>query len=322
MLKKTIAVLILLTMLLSAFAACGNIKPTSAPTDAPTEAPTEKIPEPTEGESEYGSDTCTEPPMPSEQMTEVLSEEPTEECTHEWEAVMAERCKTCGELHEYAEDGDFVRYHFEGIFTVERFEEEKVRECTDRVFLKLLNEKQWQKGDLTGYYLGGYEYIFNFEGNLRLYYSSYDGKFSNYLDCTYVELTEEERQTVNHMLIALFPSSLSKQKVDSIELVYCGYSDRAYRIEDEELEQLMGYICEMDARQLGDSTAGHYGGAYSFDFYSGEEKITGFLLWQEDSYSTRHYNEKGYAYFYHGDFSELYNYLSEKYPHEFWFPES
>ncbi|MBR6795191.1 MAG: hypothetical protein IKM52_03675 [Clostridia bacterium] len=301
MMKKTITVLMVLSTLLLLLAACENQEMISTSTS----------------ESSASLSTSVQTDAP----TEVETAAPTEACTHEWETVVNERCKVCGEIHKQTEDSEYVRYHFGGIFTVARFEEEEnVRECTDRAFLSLLNEKQWKKGDLTGYYLGGFEYVFNFDGNLRLYYSSFDGKFSNYLDCTYVELTEEERQTVNNLLTALFPASLSGQTVDRIELVYHGNLTNAHTIEDEqEIERLMEYICEIDAKQIGDSTAGHYGVSFSLELYAKEKKIAGFWLWDKKNYSTWHYNEKVYAYFYHGDISEIYDYLDEHYPEEFWY---
>ncbi len=336
MLKKTIAVLILFTMLLSAFAACGNQVSTSAPTDAPTEAPTEKIPEPTEGESEYGSDTCTEPPMPSEQMTEILSEEPTEaetdvpteECTHEWDIVPIEECTCCGERQPHTDKNgkEFVRYQVSGFCTVTRFSDDEVRECIDPVLLDLLNRQDWQV--YRGYEYGFWPeraYSLTFADNVRFYYNCDErGQIVNYADGRWAQLSDDDANTLNRMLTALFPDSLSRQTIDRIELAYCGYGEKAYMIEDqEEIERLLNFIFEAKAKQVGESTYGYAGGSYSLNLYSGDECVFDLGLWYEMMYSTSmHKDPYGYSYFYYGDFSELYNYLSENYPHEFWFPES
>lgn len=108
-----------------------------------------------------------------------------------------------------------------------------------------------------------------------------------------------------------------------IQLSYHANKDTAIMIEDTIVcSELMGYISKA-AGTRGESTKGYYGAPYKLTIYvEGKEEPLGFTVWDCGQYSTSEYkDDEGYEFFFNDDISDLYKYLEEKYPDEFWYPD-
>ena len=108
-----------------------------------------------------------------------------------------------------------------------------------------------------------------------------------------------------------------------INLSYCGNKDNSIMIEDAAAcAELMAFIKKAGGER-GASTKGCYGAVYTLTVsLEGEKEPLRFSLWNDGTYSTsRHTDSEGYDYFYNGDISDFYQYLEEKYPAEFWYPD-
>ena len=108
----------------------------------------------------------------------------------------------------------------------------------------------------------------------------------------------------------------------SIRLSYHGNKNNSVLIEDENVcSELMSFILKSGGTQ-GESTKGYYGVPYTLTiYYEGEQEPLDFSVWSSGQYSTsKHKDNEGYQFFYNDDISDLYKYLEEKYPDEFWYP--
>jgi len=113
------------------------------------------------------------------------------------------------------------------------------------------------------------------------------------------------------------------ENVQSISLCYVGYADGAITITDKEtIEELMGFVTSANGTK-GESTMGYYGVAYSVDIHTEDGKVFHFSLWDQNHYSLddTYEDEYGYPYFFNADMSEMYDYLEEKYPADFWYKD-
>ena len=112
------------------------------------------------------------------------------------------------------------------------------------------------------------------------------------------------------------------ENVQSISLCYMGYREAAITITDKEtITALMGFVTAANGTK-GESTRGNYGVAYSLQIYTEASEPLIFWLWNEERYSLRTYeDEEGYPYFWIADMSEMYDYLEEKYPADFWYKD-
>lgn len=109
----------------------------------------------------------------------------------------------------------------------------------------------------------------------------------------------------------------------SINLCYHGNRKASITIEDDTIcSELMAFITKADGTQ-GESTKGYYGVPYTLTIYFDENECPlTFCLWSESQYSTSQQKDsEGYQYFFNDDVSALYQYLEEKYPCEFWYPD-
>ncbi len=301
MLKKTIAVLILFTVLLSAFAACGNQMSTSAPTSTPTEAPTV---EPTSA--------------PTEAPTEAETDVPTEECTHEWNVVPIEECTYCGE-RQPLEDDVQVKYHFSGAYRVSYYDARYIgEEVENEDVLDILNQGLWEKE------IPAAEYDCKIAVNGKnLWYSSIRGIFANLTDHRHLTLGYEDRLTVNNAFdenTSLFCNAFDSGTVQFFYLT--SYGPGSVVVKDEQECSLVGeWIAKAQANSTfeGESTKGHYGCAFGLTVYT-KGRAFQFTIYDETRYSvSTHQDSEGYDYFYRADLSEIYNYLNEHYPEEFWY---
>ena len=108
----------------------------------------------------------------------------------------------------------------------------------------------------------------------------------------------------------------------SIRLSYHGNKNNSVLIEDENVcSKLMSFISKSGGTQ-GESTKGYYGAPYTLTiYYEGEQEPLVFSVWSSGQYSTsKHKDNEGYPFFYNDDISDMYKYLEEKYPDEFWYP--
>lgn len=106
-----------------------------------------------------------------------------------------------------------------------------------------------------------------------------------------------------------------------INLCYHGNKDASITIEDAGIcSELMTLITKADGTQ-GESSKGYYGVPYTLTIYfEGNEAPFVFCLWSDSQYSTSEQRDaEGYQYFFNDDLSDLYQYLEEKYPDEFWY---
>lgn len=109
-----------------------------------------------------------------------------------------------------------------------------------------------------------------------------------------------------------------------IRLIYHGNSSNDIMIEDSvTCSELMGFISKAGGTEKG-STKGNYGVPYTLVVYfDGEEKPLSFMLWSDKLYSTRdHIDSEGYPIFFEDDLSDMYQYLTDKYPEDFWYGET
>lgn len=281
MMKKTIAVLILLTMLLSAFAACENQVSTNAPTETKTDTP-------------------------------------IEECTHEWEIVPIEECSHCGE-RQALEDDTQVKYHFSGAYRVSYYDARYIgEEVENEDILDILNQGLWEKE------IPAAEYDCKIAINGKnLWYSSVRGVFANLTDNRHLTLSYEDRLTVNKAFdenISLFCNALNSGAVQFFYLT--SYGPGSVVVKDEQECSLIGeWIAEAQANSTfeGESTKGFYGCAFGVTVYTNGRAFQ-FTIYDETRYSvSTHQDSEGYDYVYHADLSEIYNYLDEHYPEEFWY---
>ena len=177
MLKKPIALLMLLTVLLALFVSCDSQVPTQIPSQANTNAPTVE---------------------PSSAPTAEPTDEPTEACTHEWEAVAVERCKTCGETQPLEDDAQ-VKYQFSGSYRILPYDSsiawQHGKEVTSQAVLDVLNQGIWEKEVLAI----DYDYKLALNDKI-LWYSTVRGVFANVANNTHLQLSYEERLKVKNVL--------------------------------------------------------------------------------------------------------------------------
>lgn len=114
------------------------------------------------------------------------------------------------------------------------------------------------------------------------------------------------------------PSTCSK-----IELVYCNNYQKALTIEDDEIcSDLIQFILNANGVYEG-SSKGRSGVPFALTVYFEEGSPLEFFLWSDSSYSITNYKDKqGYPYLFSDDLSDMFNYLAEKYPSEFWYPDN
>ena len=113
------------------------------------------------------------------------------------------------------------------------------------------------------------------------------------------------------------------QICSKIELSYFGNKDNSITIEDEGVcSDLMAFISKADGTKE-ESSKGYYGAPYNLTIYfDGEEAPLEFVVWDKMLYSTsEHKDDEGYHYLFSDDLSDMWQYLEEKYPDEFWYPE-
>jgi hypothetical protein len=108
--------------------------------------------------------------------------------------------------------------------------------------------------------------------------------------------------------------------VESIELCYCCNLTNAITITDAQtIATLLSYMKNANGER-GETTWGHCGVIFGLTITTTDGNSYHFDLWDEDSYATSaDKDENGYPYFYLADMSEMYNYLNEKYPADFWY---
>ena len=108
-----------------------------------------------------------------------------------------------------------------------------------------------------------------------------------------------------------------------IDLSYCGNKNTSISIKDDgACSDLMAFISKANGTQE-DSSKGYYGVPYTLTIYfDGVEDPLIFMLWNEMQYSTsEHIDGEGYPYFFSDDLSDMWKYLEEKYPDEFWYAD-
>ena len=108
-----------------------------------------------------------------------------------------------------------------------------------------------------------------------------------------------------------------------INLCYHGNLATSITIEDDSIcSQLMALITQADGTREG-SSKGYYGVPYTLTIYFEEdEDPLVFCLWSDTQYSTsKQRDAEGYQYLFSDDLSDLYQYLEERYPDEFWYDD-
>ena len=141
----------------------------------------------------------------------------------------------------------------------------------------------------------------------------------------YIQEVDRNEYTGWVCVVRLFVNSEESTAAGStgINLSYCGNKDNSIMIEDAATcSKLMAFI-EKAGGEQGASTKGCYGAVYTLTVsLEGEKEPLRFSLWNDGTYSTsRHTDSEGYDYFFNGDVSDLYQYLEENYPTEFWYPD-
>ena len=119
-------------------------------------------------------------------------------------------------------------------------------------------------------------------------------------------------------------NNISMPLYSTINLSYAGNKDNSITIEDKSVcSDLMAFISQADGTQ-GESTQGYYGAPYILTIYfEGEKEPLRFTVWDKGQYSTsKHRDNEGYEFFFNDDISDLYKYLEEKYPDEFWYGDT
>ena len=131
-----------------------------------------------------------------------------------------------------------------------------------------------------------------------------------FASCDNVSFQNDDSQTTNDTPVC-----------SRINLCYHGNKDTSITIEDAGIcSELMTLITKADGTQ-GESSKGYYGVPYTLTIYfEGNEAPLVFCLWSDSQYSTSEQRDaEGYQYFFNDDLSDLYQYLEEKYPDEFWY---
>ena len=131
-----------------------------------------------------------------------------------------------------------------------------------------------------------------------------------FASCDNVSFQNDDSQTTNDTPVC-----------SRINLCYHGNKDTSITIEDAGIcSELMTLITKADGTQ-GESSKGYYGVPYTLTIYfEGNEPPLVFCLWSDSQYSTSEQRDaEGYQYFFNDDLSDLYQYLEEKYPDEFWY---
>ena len=111
--------------------------------------------------------------------------------------------------------------------------------------------------------------------------------------------------------------------VQSIKITYCGNVDKTLTVTDPTvISKVLTFISEAGG-QMGESTMGHYGTVFRIDIVDKDGTMSyTFNLWDSKRYSIPQYKDAdGYEYFFDADMSDMYEYLNEKYPTEFWYPD-
>ena len=140
----------------------------------------------------------------------------------------------------------------------------------------------------------------------------------------YIEEVNRNEYTGWICVVRLFvnPVESTSAICTRINLSYCANKDNSIMIEDAATcSELMAFISKADGMQ-GESTKGHYGAPYTLTLYFEGEEPLSFTVWNNGQYSTsKHRDNEGYEFFFNDDISDLYKYLEEKYPVEFWCPD-
>ena len=108
-----------------------------------------------------------------------------------------------------------------------------------------------------------------------------------------------------------------------IDLCYHGNKDTSIMIEDDTVcQELMAFIAKADGTREG-SSKGYYGVPYTLTiFFEESQESLAFYLWSDTRYSTSEQTDaEGYPYLFKDDLSDLYQYLEENYPDEFWYDD-
>ena len=124
-------------------------------------------------------------------------------------------------------------------------------------------------------------------------------------------------------LVGCYKAKTDALVCSRIDLCYHGNKATSIMIEDERIcQELMAFIAKADGTREG-SSKGYYGVPYTLTIYFEESNDPlVFYLWSDTRYSTSEQTDaEGYPYFFKDDLSELYQYLEERYPDEFWYDE-
>lgn len=122
------------------------------------------------------------------------------------------------------------------------------------------------------------------------------------------------------LVIASFSGNqVDKETVETeivhIELTYSLHLKNTVIIADEQtVSELVSYIGNAHGKKS-ESTKGVYGFPYILTLYFKDGSTSRFWLWDAENYSTSSdTDDEGFPYLYHGDMSELYEYMSQKFP--------
>ena len=146
--------------------------------------------------------------------------------------------------------------------------------------------------------------------------SDQSSKSTTQEEITTIGITQEETTTTSEALPK--PDTGS---VESIVLSYCGNPNASITITDPQIiATLLSYMKNANGVK-GKSSRGYYGVLYFFQIFTADGEEYFFELWNETDYIASHTekDEYGYYYFYSADMSEMYNYLTENYPSDFWY---
>jgi len=175
--KRLFCILIALLFSLTLFSSCTN-----TPSETTTPATTE----------------CTTTPA-------------TTECTHEWvrvenlnESTAMYECTKCQKT-SLTTDPDSLPKHdpFSAPYAVLRVPGQVPHPTSDEAVLQILN-KGLREANVPA---ANYDYIFQFDGK-NLAYSSTEGIFADGAEDRHLQLSEAEKNTVNNMIQALFPTPI------------------------------------------------------------------------------------------------------------------
>lgn len=122
------------------------------------------------------------------------------------------------------------------------------------------------------------------------------------------------------LVIASYPGNQAdKETVETeithIELTYSLHLKNTVIIADEQtVSELVSYIGNAHGQKSG-STKGVYGFPYILTLYFKDGSTSRFWLWDAENFSTSSdTDDEEVPYLYHGDMSELYEYMSQKFP--------